>query len=167
MKPGEVVLTDLDRLLASDQDTEGRPVLPEGSRSRLVEELERLIVTREALLRHFRVLQDRLAGNVRHWELLREDLHEAVLSQGLGVLDDAALSALALSPLALSALHGWIYAPNATVPVAWQEAISRQTAAEFEKQGLGPLSRLLKFTFEQARRRGWKPGDPNPFTGQQ
>lgn len=160
MDAGKVVLTELDRLLTSDQETGGRPVLPEGSRARVQEELERVLITRRLLVCHIGELQARLGGRLRHWELLPEDLHELVVEEGLRVLDDATLAALALNPLALCALHGMMYALDATLAQAWHEAMRRQTDLELLAD---PLTRVLKDVGEATRARGWKPGQPDPF----
>ena len=72
----EVVLTDMDALIASDEETKGHPLMPEGSRRRIAEELARLIVTRELLAAHIRTLRQRVGPNFRHRERLPDMTNE-------------------------------------------------------------------------------------------
>lgn len=163
MKASEVKLTDLDALIASDRETDGKPVLPEGCRERVQGELELMIIWPEALQRHVRELLHGLSGSLRHSELLPEEMHELIVEAGLSVLDDAALAALALNPVALCAIHGWWYGWRGEIPEAWQLSIRRRSDVELDEKGLGWLNRMLRWSYEEAERRGWKPGMPSPF----
>jgi hypothetical protein len=101
MAENEAFLADVDALVISDRETEGRPALPEGARPRAVEALGRLVVDRVALSDHFKELARRLHRQFRHTKPMPEEQVRAVLERGLVALDDAALAALALNPIAL------------------------------------------------------------------
>src|SRR5262245_20557486 len=96
MKSDKVVLTDLERLLVSDRETGGKPVLPQGGRPRVQKELEQIVVTWERLHDHVRALSRHVGRDLRHRDLLPEDLHDAVVREGLAILDDPGLAKLAL-----------------------------------------------------------------------
>src|SRR6266545_814912 len=125
MKADEVIVTDLDALLASDEETDAHAVLPEGSRPRVQEALERVVADRDTLRAHVRSLQQRLGRNFRHRGRLPEDLHEAALRDGLGALDDAQLAGLALNPVALCAVHDALFALEDDLPEAWWAVLDR------------------------------------------
>ena len=101
MAQNEAFLADITDLVISDQETEGRPAMPEGARPRAVEALGRLVVDRVALSGHFEELSRRLHRQFRHTKPLPDEQVGAVLERGLEALDDAALAALALNPIAL------------------------------------------------------------------
>ncbi len=162
MKASEVVLTDLDALIASDQETGGKPVLPVGRRELVQEQLELMLVWPEVLQRYIRELLDRLGGNLRHTELLSERTHEMIVEAGLSVLDDSALAALALNPVALAAIHGWWYAPVGEIPEAWHLPIRWRSDGELEDRGLSRLYQMLRSTYGDAHPRGWRPEPPSP-----
>lgn len=126
------VLTDLDDLLISDHETAGRPVLPAGSRERMIRELERIVVDRDRLVAHVQSLQQRLGGALPSRGLLPEDVEEDALRDGLGALDDGALAALALSPGALCALRSGLFGMD-DVPEVWWEVIEGDDADELPR----------------------------------
>jgi hypothetical protein len=140
-RQGLPTLTDLDDLLISDHETAGRPVLPEGSRERVIRELERIVVDRERLAAHVRAIRQRLGGTLPHREVLPEEAEEAVLRSGLGALDDGALAGLAINPGALYALRHGLFSLD-DVPEVWGEVIEGDDASELPRPT--PLEEILR-----------------------
>ena len=86
----------LEQLFDSDEQTDGSPVLTDENRRSLLEWLQRVLVDRDALFAHIRVLQ-RQAGLCRHSQPLPEDLAALVVKgavTGLGSLGSSDLATL-------------------------------------------------------------------------
>jgi hypothetical protein len=126
---------DLTDLLISDHETAGRPVLPAGSRPRVQTALETILTNESALHGHVRDLQGRLGRQFRHTRALPDEQHQAVLARGLDALDDAALAALALNPVAL-----WVLALaiGEELPAAWLAPLEQGGRALLREHGRCP-----------------------------
>ncbi len=125
MKDDEVILTDLEALIASDSETGGRPALPQGSRERVVDELERLVINRDDLAAHLQDLIVATNYTVRHRKPLPDELQEAVMIRGVGALDDGWLAKLALNPIALFGLHIATFTTEGDLPEVWWAVFNR------------------------------------------
>jgi hypothetical protein len=121
-------------LLISDHQTGGEPRLPPGGRGPLRAALRRLLVNRPLLDEHIRFLQQALAGRFRHSELLPAAKAERLLERGVKALDDAALAALLLNPVALYALSEEV---AERLPAAWLRAMEEEGKRLLASQGRG------------------------------
>jgi hypothetical protein len=124
----------MPELLASDEATGGRPVLPEGSRAAVEEALRELLVDHDALTDYVHQLQRRFfdakrQGRLREWHHhvpLPDETAERIVVGGPAALDalalggESALASLALNYSALLDLHGLI---DERLPDAWRSAL--------------------------------------------
>jgi len=134
----ESLINDLN---SSDRETNGQPKLPQGGRPPVQDLVKRLLVNRDELHAHIRVLQQRLDRPHRHAHFLPEDQTEAVVNAGLGALDDDALAALVLNPIALSGLYDEI---DERLPPAWFDAMHEDGLALLKAHGRAvPTSETL------------------------
>jgi hypothetical protein len=119
-------------LLISEHQTGGEPRLPPGGRGPLRAALRRLLVNRPLLDEHVRFLHQALAGQFRHRELLPAVQAEGLLEHGVKALDDGALAALLLNPVALHALSEDV---AERLPAAWLPALEEEGRRLLASQG--------------------------------
>src|SRR5260370_32160950 len=113
-------VTDLlNDLILADAGDNGSP-LPAGTRPALEAALTRILIDPDRLNDHIRFLQRELGTRFRHRGILDETTGEAVLHRGLAVLDDAALTCLALKPVALAVMAPEIHERQ---PVGWARSL--------------------------------------------
>lgn len=132
MNAQQTFFSDMDELINSDNETNGKPILSAGTRPLLQEMLERALVNRELLAAHIRALQKKLGRKFRHTQALPEEQMKCVVKHGLGALDDALLAALALNPVALAGLHDEI---DECLPEAWLEPMRRDGCLLLREHG--------------------------------
>src|SRR5438105_3028280 len=121
-------------LLISEHQSGGGPRLPPGGRGPLRTALRRLLVNRPLLDEHVRFLHQALAGRSRHAEPLPAAEAERLLERGVPALDDAALAALLLNPVALYALSEEV---AERLPAAWLPALEEEGRRLLASQGRG------------------------------
>jgi hypothetical protein len=109
-------------LLISEHQTGGAPRLPPGGRGPLRAALRRLLVNRPLLDEHVRYLHQALAGQFRHRELPAAKA-ERLMEHGVKALDDGALAALLLNPVALYALSEEV---AERMPAAWLRPLEEE-----------------------------------------
>jgi hypothetical protein len=151
MNPKKTFLKTLDDLVISDRETAGRPVLPPGSREQVQEALEQALVNWQALQAHFGELQKRLGRQFRHSQPLTTEQAELIIMHGVGALDEAALAALALNPVALYSLYDEI---DERMPESWWKAMERDGRGLLKEHGcrIPPVDRLLDCMSEGSSR---------------
>ena len=128
----------LTKLLSSDNETNGHPKLPTGSRESVLALLEKLFVDREALHDHIQWLQSKLGRQFRHNELLPDEQEDAIVNSGLHKLDNKTISneelaSLVLNPVALCCFADRI---DEELPVAWFDALAHNGRQLMDKEGL-------------------------------
>jgi hypothetical protein len=138
-------LNDLmnDLFCQADQNPSNGSSLPPGARPALDSAFTRMLVNPERLNEHIRYLQKEQGTPFPHQEPLDEATIEAVVRDGLTVLDDAALARLVLNPVALAALADEI---EERQPTGWAEALRDDGLELLRAQGrtVPPLEKVLK-----------------------
>lgn len=120
------------QILASDEESNGHPVLPADSRPSIEVWLELLLIDPVALRGHIRRLQDAVGTQFRHTDALDEERTQAVLSGQWENLADGELAALVLNPPALCCLQGLI---DEEAPEAWRPAMTRHGCQLMAERG--------------------------------
>jgi hypothetical protein len=123
----------INGLSVQDKAAHGHPRVAEADRPRVLASLERLLVDRQALDQHIRLLQKRFGRTFPQLALLPETLVEGILSAGAGVLANDELAALLLNPIALRDLSWQIHE---AMPDYWLERLSEVGQQVMQGEGI-------------------------------
>ncbi len=129
----DTIVKLIDRLCASDDETNGHPRMAEESRPQALAALERVLLDLPALDEHIRHLQKRLGRTFRHQGLLPEEQAEQVVSNGVGELTNEELAVLLLNPIASRDLALRI---GEDLPDHWLERMSEVGRQVMRREGI-------------------------------